>query len=46
MTVLCLVELDGDAPADVSLRAITFARALAAGDELAAVLFGAAGPVT
>jgi electron transfer flavoprotein alpha subunit len=29
MTVLCLVELDGAAVADVSLRALTFARALA-----------------
>jgi len=44
MTVLCLVELDGDAPADASLRALTFARALADGDELATVLFGVAGP--
>ncbi len=30
MTVLCLVEPDGDAVADVSLRALTFARSLAA----------------
>jgi electron transfer flavoprotein alpha subunit len=44
MTVLCLVELDGDGPADASLRALTFARGLADGDELAAVLFGVAGP--
>jgi len=44
MTVLCLVELDGDAPADASLRALTFARTLASGGELAAVLFGVAGP--
>jgi electron transfer flavoprotein alpha subunit len=29
VTVLCLVELDGTAAADVSLRALTFARALA-----------------
>jgi electron transfer flavoprotein alpha subunit len=29
VTVLCLVELDGTAGADVSLRALTFARALA-----------------
>jgi electron transfer flavoprotein alpha subunit len=29
VTVLCLAELDGDAVADVSLRALTFARALA-----------------
>ena len=28
MTVLCLVELDGDAPADASLRALTLARSL------------------
>jgi electron transfer flavoprotein alpha subunit len=44
MTVLCLVELDGDAPADASLRALTFARPLAATGELAAVLFGVASP--
>jgi electron transfer flavoprotein alpha subunit len=30
MTVLCLVERDGDGVADVSLRALTFARSLAA----------------
>ena len=30
MTVLCLVEQDGDRAADVSLRALTFARSLAA----------------
>ena len=29
MTVLCLVEMDGTGAADVSLRALTFARALA-----------------
>jgi electron transfer flavoprotein alpha subunit len=47
MTVLCLVELDADGPADVSLRALTFARALAApGDgTLAALVFGDAGGV-
>jgi electron transfer flavoprotein alpha subunit len=28
MTVLCLVELDGEAPADASLRALTLARSL------------------
>jgi electron transfer flavoprotein alpha subunit len=44
VTVLCLVELDGDAPADASLRALTFARALTDGTGLAAVLFGEAGP--
>ncbi len=50
MTVLCLVELDGDAPADASLRALTFARGLAAGSPpaasggLAAVVFGEASP--
>jgi electron transfer flavoprotein alpha subunit len=44
MTVWCLVELDGDAVADASLRALTLARGLAdAGDgnRLAAVVFGA-----
>ena len=47
MTVFCLVELDGGAPdggaagvADVSLRAITLARELAASGGLAAVVFG------
>jgi electron transfer flavoprotein alpha subunit len=44
MTVLCLIELDGDAPADASLRALTFARPLAANGELAAVVFGVASP--
>jgi len=37
MTVLCLVELDGAAPADASLRAVTLARSL--GGEVNAVLF-------
>jgi electron transfer flavoprotein alpha subunit len=43
MTVFCLVEPDGDAVADASLRALTLARRLAAGasDEVAAVVFGA-----
>ncbi|HEY6277545.1 MAG TPA: electron transfer flavoprotein subunit alpha/FixB family protein [Streptosporangiaceae bacterium] len=45
MTVLCLVELDGDGAADASLRALTFARDLAGGADLAAVLFGAAAEV-
>ncbi len=42
MTVLCLVERDGDDVADVSLRALTLARKLAesAAEDLAAVLFG------
>jgi electron transfer flavoprotein alpha subunit len=47
MTVFCLVELDGGAAdgtpagvADVSLRAITLARGLAASGGLAAVVFG------
>lgn len=38
MTVLCLVELDGEGAADTSLRALTFARGLAGG-ALAAVVF-------
>ncbi len=38
MTVFCLVELDGDAPADASLRALTLARGLGTG--VAAVVFG------
>ena len=38
MTVLCLVEQDGTGVSDGSLRALTFARALAGGG-LAAVLF-------
>src|SRR5258708_38317000 len=33
MTVLCLVGLDGAAAADVSLRALTFARGLAGAQE-------------
>ena len=38
MTVLCLTELDGDDPADASLRALTLGRSL--GDpSLAAVVF-------
>jgi electron transfer flavoprotein alpha subunit len=42
VTVLCLVETDGEAVADVSLRALTFARGLAepAGESVAAVAFG------
>jgi len=41
MTVFCLAELDGDAVADASLRALTLARGLAAGagTGVAAVLF-------
>jgi electron transfer flavoprotein alpha subunit len=42
MTVLCLVERDGDGAADVSLRALTFARSLG---EVTAVVFGAAASV-
>ena len=53
MTALCLVELDGAGAADASLRALTFARSLAAaaggadpaGGGLAAVLFADAGAV-
>ena len=49
MTVLCLVEADGAGAADVSLRALTFARRLAqpAGEDVAAVVLGpvASGPV-
>jgi electron transfer flavoprotein alpha subunit len=43
MTVLCLIELDGEAAADVSLRALTLARgyATALGTNLAAVVFAA-----
>ena len=44
MTIWCLVELDGDAAADASLRALTLARGLlpdAAGGGVAAVVFGA-----
>jgi electron transfer flavoprotein alpha subunit len=41
MTVLCLVERDGDGVADASLRALSLARELAAsaGGDVAAVLF-------
>jgi electron transfer flavoprotein alpha subunit len=41
MTVFCLVELDGDAVADASLRALTLARGLAAkaGTGVAGVVF-------
>jgi len=55
VTVLCLVEQDGDAAADASLRALAFSRELAASDQagggagaagLAAVVFGPlAGPM-
>jgi electron transfer flavoprotein alpha subunit len=47
MTVLCLIERDGDGVADVSLRALTFARALAGSSAtgVAAVVFGGAGSV-
>ena len=47
MTVLCLMERDGDGLADASLRALTLARALAesGGEDLAAVLPGPAGSV-
>jgi electron transfer flavoprotein alpha subunit len=45
VTVWCLVELDGDAVADASLRALTLARGLlpdgAVGGGVAAVVFGA-----
>ncbi|HEX6509705.1 MAG TPA: electron transfer flavoprotein subunit alpha/FixB family protein, partial [Chloroflexota bacterium] len=41
MTVLALVELDGDQPADVSLRTITMARSLG---EVSAVVFAATAP--
>jgi electron transfer flavoprotein alpha subunit len=47
VTVLCLVERDGDGAADASLRALAFSRDLAASsqDSLAAVVFGSlAGP--
>ncbi|MGA3214815.1 MAG: electron transfer flavoprotein subunit alpha/FixB family protein [Acidimicrobiales bacterium] len=42
MSVLCLVEHDGDDPIDASLRALSFARDLAgsAGEELAAAVVG------
>jgi electron transfer flavoprotein alpha subunit len=53
VTVLCLVERDGDGAADASLRAVTFSRDLAAshledgssGESLAAVVFGPAAGV-
>jgi electron transfer flavoprotein alpha subunit len=47
VTVLCLMERDGDGLADASLRALTLARGLArsAGEELAAVLPAPAGTV-
>jgi electron transfer flavoprotein alpha subunit len=43
VTVFCLAELDGDTVADASLRALTFARGLAAdaSTEVAAVVFRA-----
>ena len=46
MTVLCLVERDGDGAADVSLRALTFARSLAGSGAggLAAAVFGPGAP--
>jgi electron transfer flavoprotein alpha subunit len=46
MTVLCLVERDGAGAADVSLRALTFARSLAgsAAGGVAAVVFGPGAP--
>ncbi len=39
MTVFCLAELDGDAVAEASLRALTLARGLGAASGLAAVVF-------
>ncbi|HBW20725.1 MAG: electron transfer flavoprotein subunit alpha/FixB family protein [Streptosporangiaceae bacterium] len=46
MSVLCLLERDGAGVADVSLRALTLARDLAApaGDSLAAVFIGGGAP--
>jgi electron transfer flavoprotein alpha subunit len=41
MTVFCLAELDGDAVAEASLRALTLARGLGTGAGLAAVVFWA-----
>ena len=41
MTVLVLVELDGTAPADASLRAVSLARSLG---DVSAVVFAGAGP--
>ena len=48
MTVLCLVEHDGEGPIDASLRALTFARSLArsSGDPLAAAVVGDASAPT
>jgi len=48
VTVFCLVELDGDAVADASLRALTLARGLAAGAAtgVAGVVFGELSPAT
>ena len=50
MTVLCLIELDADGPADASLRALTFATGLAGAGPagpapVAAVVFGPADQV-
>jgi electron transfer flavoprotein alpha subunit len=47
VTVLCLVELDADGPADASLRALSFARGLAGpdGGRVAALVFADAGHV-
>jgi electron transfer flavoprotein alpha subunit len=42
VTALCLIELDGGEPADVSLRALTLARSL--GGDVNAVLFADAAP--
>jgi electron transfer flavoprotein alpha subunit len=44
MTVFCLAELDGDAVAEASLRALTLARGLGTGSGLAAVVFFCAPP--
>src|ERR1700748_765035 len=44
MPVLCLVELDGDQPADASLRALTLARTLG-GASVRAVVFAEAADV-
>ena len=40
MTVFCLAELDGDAIADASLRALTLGRGLKAGQDVAGELLG------
>ncbi len=45
MTVLCLAETDADGAADASLRALSFAAALAGGAPVAAVVFGPADQV-